>query len=190
MRKDAARNREKLIAAAQDFFRAGAADVSLEEIAAKAGVGRSTLFRNFADRLDLIRAVQAVELQAIAEERDRLGDRPDALFGLMRTVAKLTFIYRAMDDTLLCSPAGKAMMLAASRQTAEIFADPIARARAAGLIRADVTAEDILIACNMIGSAQGSDFTTSDAIFDRGFAMIMQGIGGGASGAGALHRDA
>lgn len=178
MRKDAARNRDRLIAVARECFRAGAADISLEDIAAKAKVGRSTLFRNFADRLDLIRAVQAAEQEAIAEERARLGDRPDALFGLMRTVAKLTFIYRAMDDTLLSSPAGKAMMLQASRETAELFIEPIERARDAGLLRADVMPEDILIACNMIGSAQGSDFETSDAVFERGFALIIHGIGG------------
>lgn len=185
MRKDAARNRDRLIAVARACFRAGAADISLEDIAAKAEVGRSTLFRNFADRLDLIRAVQAVEQQAIAEERARLGDRPDALFELMRTVARLTFIYRAMDDALLASPAGKDMMLQASRETAELFADPIARAQAAGLLRADVTIEDILIACNMIGSAQGSDFETSDAVFERGFALVLHGIGGPCQGAGA-----
>lgn len=185
MRKDAARNRDRLIAVARACFRAGAADISLEDIAAKAEVGRSTLFRNFADRLDLIRAVQAVEQQAIAEERARLGERPEALFGLMRTVAKLTFIYRAMDDALLASPAGKAMMLQASRETAELFTDPIARAKAAGLLRADVTTEDILIACNMIGSAQSSDFETSDAVFERGFALILHGIGGPCRTAGA-----
>lgn len=158
--------------------------MSLEDIAAKAEVGRSTLFRNFADRLDLIRAVQAVEQQAIAEERARLGDRPDALFGLMRTVARLTFIYRAMDDNLLASEAGKAMMLTASRETADLFAEPIARARAAGLLRSEVTPEDILIACNMIGSAQGSDFETGDAVFERGFALIMHGIGSPCHAAG------
>lgn len=178
MRKDAARNRDRLIAVARNCFRAGAADISLEDIAIRAEVGRSTLFRNFADRLDLIRAVQAVEQQAIAEERERLGDRPDALFYLMRTVARLTFIYRAMDDALLASPAGKAMMLQASRETAQLFVDPIAAAQAAGLLRADVTIEDILIACNMIGGAQGSDFETSDAVFERGFALVLQGLGG------------
>lgn len=179
MRKDAVRNRDRLIAVAREYFRAGAADISLEDIAVKAGVGRSTLFRNFADRLDLIRAVQAVEQQAIAEECHRLGDSPDALFSLMRTVARLTFVYRAMDDTLLASPAGKDMMLQASRETAALFADPCARAKASGLLRPDVTVEDVLTACNMIGSAQGSDFSTGDAVFDRGFALIMQGLGGG-----------
>ncbi|MFM6832460.1 MAG: TetR/AcrR family transcriptional regulator [Novosphingobium sp.] len=184
MRKDAARNRDRLIAVARECFRAGAADISLEEIAAKAEVGRSTLFRNFADRLDLIRAVQAAEQEAIADECAMLGDRPDALFGLMRTVAKLTFIYRAMDDALLASPAGKAMMLQASRETAALFTDPIARAKGSGLLRADVTIEDVLIACNMIGSAQGSDFETSDAVFERGFALILRGIGGPCHAAG------
>lgn len=186
MRKDAARNRDRLIAVAREFFRAGAADISLEDIAVKAGVGRSTLFRNFADRLDLIRAVQSVEQQAIAEECVRLGDSPDALFSLMRTVARLTSIYRAMDDTLLASAAGKEMMLQASRETADLFAAPFARAQAAGLLRLDVSIEDVLIACNMIGSAQDSDFSTGDAVFERGFALIMQGMGGCAWKNGAI----
>lgn len=177
MRKDAARNRERLIAVARDLCRSGAGDISLEEIATAAGVGRSTLFRNFADRLELIKAVQAVELQAIAEQRNQLADRPDALFELMRTVARLTAVYRAMDDSLLASPAGRAMMLDASRATARIFAGPIDRARGAGLIRPDVTPEDILIACNMIGYAHSSDFTRNDSVFERGFALVLKGIG-------------
>ena len=177
MRKDATRNRDRLIAVAREFCRAGLSDVSLEDIAAKAGVGRSTLFRNFPDRLALIRAVQAAELQSIAEQRDQLGTRPDALFVLMCTVAKLTSVYRAMDDSLLGSAAGKAMMLQASAESALIFRAPIDQARAAGLLRADVTAEDILIACNMIGSAQGSDFTGGDAVIERGLSLILKGIG-------------
>lgn len=181
MRKDAARNRDRLIAAAREAFRAGAADISLEDIAARAGVGRSTLFRNFADRLDLIRAVQAVEQEAIAAECAALGERSDAVFALMRTVARLTFIYRAMDDTLLASPAGKAMMVEAARETAALFAAPVARAKAAGLVRDDASVDDILVACNMIGSAQGSDFSTGESVFEQGFALMIKGIGGPAA---------
>ena len=84
-----------------------------------------------------------------------------------------------MDESLLVSPAGKAMMLEASAQTARIFAGPIAQARTAGLLRPDVTAEDVMIACNMVGGAQGSDFSSNDAVFERGFALILKGIGAG-----------
>ena len=57
-RADAARNRQKVLdAAACLFARDGAERVSMEAIAAQAGVGKGTLFRRFGDRASLIRAL-------------------------------------------------------------------------------------------------------------------------------------
>ncbi|HWJ85425.1 MAG TPA: helix-turn-helix domain-containing protein, partial [Cellulomonas sp.] len=55
-RADAVRNREKLLAAAVDAFGADGADVPLETIAARAGVGVGTLYRHFANRSALVEA--------------------------------------------------------------------------------------------------------------------------------------
>jgi AcrR family transcriptional regulator len=57
-RADAARNRRKVLEAAERLFaRDGADRVSMEAIAAHAGVGKGTLFRRFGDRASLARAV-------------------------------------------------------------------------------------------------------------------------------------
>ena len=64
-RADAARNRAKVLAAAQRLFdRCGAENVSMDMIAAEAGVGKGTLFRRFGDRAGLAQAV--LEEQTIA----------------------------------------------------------------------------------------------------------------------------
>jgi len=44
---DARRNREMIIAAAEDLFLRGGASASLEEIARRAGMGSATLHRHF-----------------------------------------------------------------------------------------------------------------------------------------------
>jgi AcrR family transcriptional regulator len=57
-RADAARNRVKVLAAAEELFaRHGPDCVSMEAIAAAAGVGKGTLFRRFGDRAGLAHAL-------------------------------------------------------------------------------------------------------------------------------------
>jgi AcrR family transcriptional regulator len=57
-RADAQRNRLKVLAAAERLFSCrGVANVSMDAIAAEAGVGKGTLFRRFGDRAGLARAL-------------------------------------------------------------------------------------------------------------------------------------
>ncbi|WNF30929.1 TetR/AcrR family transcriptional regulator [Streptomyces sp. C11-1] len=66
-RKDAARNRAAVLAAADDLFARceSPAAVTMADIAAAAGVGKATLFRGFGDRTGLIRALFEARLEPI-----------------------------------------------------------------------------------------------------------------------------
>jgi AcrR family transcriptional regulator len=67
-RADAAENRRKVLAAAEELFaRCGPANVTMDAVAAEAGVGKGTLFRRFGDRAGLARAV-------ISEHEAKLQD--------------------------------------------------------------------------------------------------------------------
>jgi AcrR family transcriptional regulator len=78
LRADARRNHGLILSAARDVFVERGPGAPLEEIAGRAGVGIGTLYRRFADRRSLMRAVvldalvqtrQSAE-QAVAEEPD------------------------------------------------------------------------------------------------------------------------
>ena len=57
-RADAARNRERILAAARKLIaREGVRGITLEDVASEAGVGRATLFRRFPDRASLLLAL-------------------------------------------------------------------------------------------------------------------------------------
>jgi AcrR family transcriptional regulator len=57
-RADAARNRQRILKAARKLIaRKGVRDVTLEEVAKEAGIGRATLFRRFPDRSALLLAL-------------------------------------------------------------------------------------------------------------------------------------
>jgi AcrR family transcriptional regulator len=57
-RADAARNRQRVLEAARDLFRArGVEVVTMDDIAAAAGVGKGTLYRRFGDKAGLAEAL-------------------------------------------------------------------------------------------------------------------------------------
>ncbi|MFD0271885.1 TetR/AcrR family transcriptional regulator [Streptomyces sp. NPDC127106] len=68
-RKDAARNREAVLAAADALFARcdSPEDVTMADVAAAAGVGKGTLFRAFGDRTGLLRALYEARLEPIRE---------------------------------------------------------------------------------------------------------------------------
>ncbi|MFE0789945.1 TetR/AcrR family transcriptional regulator [Streptomyces mutabilis] len=68
-RKDAARNREAVLAAADALFarRESPEDVTMADVAAAAGVGKGTLFRAFGDRAGLLRALYEARMEPIRQ---------------------------------------------------------------------------------------------------------------------------
>ncbi|WP_030836528.1 TetR/AcrR family transcriptional regulator [Streptomyces hygroscopicus] len=68
-RKDAARNREAVLAAADALFarRGSPEDITMADVATAAGVGKGTLFRAFGDRPGLLRALYEARLEPVRE---------------------------------------------------------------------------------------------------------------------------
>jgi AcrR family transcriptional regulator len=71
-RADAVRNTEAVLQAAKAAFADSGVDAPMRDIAARAGVGVGTIYRNYPQRSDLIIAVFRRELDATAAEADRL----------------------------------------------------------------------------------------------------------------------
>jgi AcrR family transcriptional regulator len=80
-RADAKRNRDRILTAARAAFADPDADVSMAEIARRAGVGSATLYRNFASRRELLEALYTSEIDAVCEAAATTGgDTPGATF--------------------------------------------------------------------------------------------------------------
>jgi AcrR family transcriptional regulator len=69
LRADAARNRDKVLAAAEKLFALhGPTCVSMDAVAAEAGVGKGTLFRGFGDRAGLVLALLTEQERRLQED--------------------------------------------------------------------------------------------------------------------------
>ena len=80
-RADAERNRIKILAVARAAFAESDTEISMAEISRRAGVGMATLYRNFADRRELLEALYTDEVDAICEATETVrGETPGAAF--------------------------------------------------------------------------------------------------------------
>src|ERR1700742_1848294 len=76
-RADAARNRDKILAAAREAFADPEAEVSMAEVERRAGVGMATLYRNFPGRRELLEALYSEVIDGILAAADAgEGDPP------------------------------------------------------------------------------------------------------------------
>jgi AcrR family transcriptional regulator len=73
-RADALRNRERILEEAKTAFTRAGGDISLEDVARRAGVGVGTLYRHFPTREALLESVYRAEVAKLADEERRLSD--------------------------------------------------------------------------------------------------------------------
>ena len=148
LRADARRNRDALLAAAVEAFATSGADVPLETIAADAGVGVGTLYRNFPDRNALIEAAYRHEVEALcARAPELLAERPSGLEALREWTVRFIGYAAAkagMKEALRAAIGAEGTLFS---ETRELIITAIGELLAAGArdgsIRADVDAGDV-----------------------------------------------
>jgi AcrR family transcriptional regulator len=146
LRKDAERNRQRLLVAAREVFAEDGLDASMNEIARRAGVGVATLFRRFPTRADLIAATFADKMTAYAEAIDAALADPDPWHGFCAYIERVCGMQaedRGFSDVLtLTFPVSRGFE-AERDHSAQGFATLIERAQAVGRLRADFSHEDL-----------------------------------------------
>ena len=103
MRADARRNRERILAAAEEVFAGAGPDASTEEVARRAGVAIGTVFRHFPTKSDLLRAMMKRLLQQVTDDAAELishGDPAGALFEFVARLVERTAANRAVVSLL------------------------------------------------------------------------------------------
>jgi AcrR family transcriptional regulator len=145
-RADAERNRLAILAAAADVFATGGLDVGIDEVAARAGVGKATVYRCFATKDDLIAAVVRERLRTwttLAAEALEAPAPGAALRALVRTMA----VRLAADRMFAIALTNDAVAtIAAERAAATAAIDRLVEhARAVGDLRPDVCGYDLRV---------------------------------------------
>jgi len=177
-RADAIRNRERVLEAAKLAFASVGADVSLEEIARRAGVGIGTLYRNFPTRDAIVEAVYRREVQHMADTATRLmGERTpgDALHEWLKLSVAFVSTKKGMASALGSIANADTELYAYSAELLTQTVNRLVRHAAdSGDIRSDVEPADILRA--LTGFVYGSEHPGWEASTLRLIDILMDGL--------------
>ncbi|MBG0567572.1 TetR/AcrR family transcriptional regulator [Actinoplanes aureus] len=177
MRADAARNRALLLAAAEAAFAERGLDVSVADIAQRAGIGKGTVFRHFPTKDDLLAEVMLDRVHALTHAGKRLATADDpgaALLEFLTLAAE-----RQQQNDLSVLREAHAVNERLSDARAAMFAQIdtlVGRAREAGAIRADVTGTDVALLMCAPGHVAGFAPHGGPDLWRRYLAIIFDGL--------------
>ncbi|MGI9008548.1 MAG: TetR/AcrR family transcriptional regulator [Streptosporangiaceae bacterium] len=180
MRADARRNYGKLLAAAAAAFAEhGADDVSLEQVAKRAGVGIGTLYRHFPTRQALLEAVYRDQVEGLRARADELiATKPpaEALATWLRDLLDFGRTKRVLTSALLTTVTRDSeVMTSSSGIVRGAASDILARAQQAGAVRADADPADLMRlvhAISMTTEWAGDDNEQADRLL----ALVLDGL--------------
>jgi AcrR family transcriptional regulator len=179
LRRDAQRNRERILDAASALFAERGLDVTLDQVAARAGVGVGTVYRRFSNKEELIDALFEARIAGIAAfAREALED-PDPWRGFvtfMEQACRQHTADRGLQEVVFSTAHGQDRVAHAREQIAPLVDRMLERAQAAGRLRADLAPTDVPMLQFMVGAAAIYAGDVGPELWRRMFTIVIDGL--------------
>jgi AcrR family transcriptional regulator len=179
LRADAQRNRQLILEAARALFAERGLAVSLDELAARAGVGVATVYRRFPDKEDLIDALFEDRIGELAKIAADALESDDAWLGLatfLESGLALQAADRGLHEVLLGSIHGRERLEHARSQMKPLVEGLVSRAQASGELRPDVEATDMPLIHLMLGAVVDYTRDIEPEAWRRFLTIVLDGL--------------
>ncbi|MCV7287799.1 TetR/AcrR family transcriptional regulator [Mycolicibacterium wolinskyi] len=186
LRSDAGRNRDRIVAAARSVFAREGLTASMASVARHADVGIATLFRRFPTKDELIEAVFADRMDAYVDAVVTALADPDpwhAFAGYVETVCGMQAADRGFAGVLTMTFPMATTLESRRREAYDGLVRLIERAKAAGRLRDDFTAEDMVLLLMANAGVVAATAEAAPTAWSRIVALIVQGLQAPARGA-------
>jgi AcrR family transcriptional regulator len=179
LRRDAERNRQRILASAKVLFAEYGVDVGLDDIARHAGVGVGTAYRRFPDRETLIDELledKISEIEAIVEAALGLDDPWEGLVWFLEQSQQKHAGDRGLKQALLVPTRGAERLAAARGRIEPKIRSLIERARESGDLRPDFEPEDFPLLVEMITAVGDATRDLAPEIWRRYLRILIDGL--------------
>jgi AcrR family transcriptional regulator len=179
LRADAERNRSRILAAAAQVFAERGLDVSLDDIAAAAGVGVGTVYRRFPHKDALIDALfedRIAEVEQIARDALAVEDPWVGFQTFMRSVCRLQAEDRGLKEAMLGRDRGRERLAQSRNRIAPLAAQLLSRAQASGAVRADLDGLDVPLMNLAVGFVADKTRDVAPEYWERFLTILLDGL--------------
>jgi AcrR family transcriptional regulator len=182
LRRDAERNRRRILDAAAEVFADRGLGVTMDDIADHAGVGVGTVYRRFPSKELLIEALfedRIGELVAMGQEALGEDDPWEALVHFLERGLALQAANRGLKELVLGTAHGRERVARVRERLGPIANSLVERAQAAGQLRADIEGTDMPLFQMMLGAIVDFTRDIEADTWRRFLAIVIDGLRAG-----------
>jgi AcrR family transcriptional regulator len=179
LRRDAERNRQRILEAARQGFAERGLSITLDEIARLAGVGVGTVYRRFPNKELLIDALfeeRIGEVAAVAEVALRDEDAWSGLRTFLEGAIELLASDRGLRELVLGSAHTPERIIRARGQIKPRVEELVARAQAQGTLREDLDATDLPLILMMLDTVVDTTRAVDPDTWRRTLGIVLDGL--------------
>ncbi|MDV7241131.1 MULTISPECIES: TetR/AcrR family transcriptional regulator [Rhodococcus] len=178
-RKDAARNRARLLEAAEQLFASEGLDVTLKDVALRAGVGVGTVYRHFPTKDDLLDEIFADRLASATDSARRAAADPDGWRGLVRYLEDSMRTQRdncGLRGLVIATVPSCPMVVKSRTEIAPLVRQMVAKAQKQGTLRPDFDATDVTYIQVALAAIMEATHDTSPDLYRQHLKLFIDGM--------------
>jgi AcrR family transcriptional regulator len=179
LRRDAERNRQRILHAAREVFAERGLGASLDDIAREAEVGVGTVYRRFPDKQVLVDALFEDSLAAIVQILEEGLEHTDAWDGLVTSLER-ALEHQAADrglmQVLFNDEHGGFRVAVGRERVAPLIERLLRRAQEQGAARADADASDLALIQLMLGALVDATRDLDPVVWRRYLTIVLDGL--------------
>ena len=179
LRKDAARNRERVLEAARELFAVRGLEATLNDVAHHANVGVGTVYRRFATKEELLEAIFEDGIEQIACLAESALQQDDSWAGFVwfvEQLCELTATDRGLREMVYSKAYGSYRVDCARLRLDPPISKLVERARADGHLRSDVEPTDMPIVSLLAGTVGEWAGHVEPELWRRYVALLLDGM--------------